>query len=180
MNFSDKKIKNRPFNVPVCDRIYRSLVLKLAWKSLPALKFSNSLTFPDFWIKCWNSLTFWSNIKFPDFSRILDKMLKFPHFSRILNKMLKFPDFFLIFWPNIKFPGFSSLSRLRSNPEQFTYDIDLFIYKISISYNKPIAYFNQWKCLALKEFLKKLKQNTSSILSYNKANLFKRIKILQE
>ena len=58
MNFNDKKIKNRPFNVPIRDRIFRSLVLKLAWKSLQALKFSNSLTFPEFWIKYWNSLTF--------------------------------------------------------------------------------------------------------------------------
>ena len=58
MTFSDKKIENRPFNVPMYDRIHRSLVLKLAWKSLQALKFSNSPTFPEFWIKCWNSPVF--------------------------------------------------------------------------------------------------------------------------
>ena len=44
------------------------------------------------------------------------KILKFPDFSRILDKMLKFPDYFLIFWSNIKFLDFSRFSRLRSNP----------------------------------------------------------------
>ena len=53
-----KKIKNRRFNVPAYHWIFRSLVLKLTCQLLPALKFSNSLTFPEFWIKCWNSLTF--------------------------------------------------------------------------------------------------------------------------
>lgn len=28
--------------------------------------------------------------------------------------------------------------------KQFTYDIYLIIYKISMSYSKPIEYFNQW------------------------------------
>ena len=37
---------------------------------LKILKFSHSLTFPEFWIKCSNSLTFRSNIEFPDFSRL--------------------------------------------------------------------------------------------------------------
>ena len=37
---------------------YSTLILKLAWKSFQALKFSNSLTFPEFWVKRWNSLTF--------------------------------------------------------------------------------------------------------------------------
>ena len=41
------------------------------------------------------------------------KILKFPDFSRILDKKVKFPDFSPIFWSNIKFPEFS---RLRSNP----------------------------------------------------------------
>ena len=58
MTFSDKKRDNKPFNVPMHDRIRRSLILKLVWKSHQVLKFSNSLTFPEFWIKCWNSLTF--------------------------------------------------------------------------------------------------------------------------
>ena len=44
--------------MPIYDWIFRSSVLKLAWKLLPALKFSNSLTSPELWIKCWNSLTF--------------------------------------------------------------------------------------------------------------------------
>ena len=47
------------------------------------------------------------------------KILKFPDFSRILDKMLKFPDFSLIFWSNINFPDFSRFSRfsrLRGNP----------------------------------------------------------------
>ena len=67
-----KKIKNRPFNVPIYDRIHRSLVLKLASKSLQALKFSNSLTFPEFWIKCRNSLTF------PWFFSQISNSLTFP------------------------------------------------------------------------------------------------------
>ena len=54
-----KKSENRPFNVPIYGRILRSLVLKLAWKLLQTLKFSNSLTI---------SLIFRSNIKFPDFN----------------------------------------------------------------------------------------------------------------
>ena len=41
------------------------------------------------------------------------KILKFPDFNRILDKMLKFLDFFQIFWSNMKFPVFS---RLSSNP----------------------------------------------------------------
>ena len=82
MNFCDIKIKNRPFNVPIYGRIFRSLVLKLVWKSLQALKFSNSLTFPEFWIKCQNSLIFRSNIKFPDFSR----------FSRLRSNPVKNTD----------------------------------------------------------------------------------------
>ena len=63
--------------------------------------------------------------------------------------------------------------------KQFTYDTDLHIYKISLSYNKPIAYFNQWKFLVLNELLNKLKQKSSSIVSYSKVNLFKHIKILK-
>ena len=48
MTFSGKRRENRPFNVPMYDRIHRGLILKLAWKSLQVLKFSNSLTFPGF------------------------------------------------------------------------------------------------------------------------------------
>ena len=73
-----------------------------------------------------------------------------------------------------------SRTTINNILQKFTYDIDSFIYKISISYNKPIAYFNQCKCLVLQEFLKELKQKTSSIIYYNKTNLFKHIKILQE
>ena len=42
----------------IYDWIFRSLVLKLAWKLLKALKFSNSLTFPWFFGQTSNSLTF--------------------------------------------------------------------------------------------------------------------------
>ena len=58
MTFSDKKRENRPIYVPIYDKILRSLVLKLAWISPRVKIFSNSLTFPEFRIKCWNSLTF--------------------------------------------------------------------------------------------------------------------------
>ena len=58
MNFSDKKIKNRPSNMLIYDTIFRSLILKLEWKSLQALKLSNSLTFPWFFSQISNSLTF--------------------------------------------------------------------------------------------------------------------------
>ena len=74
MTFSDKKRKNRLFNVPMYDRIGRSLILKLAWKSFQALKFSSSLTFSEFRIKCWNFLTF------PWFFGQISNSLTFPSF----------------------------------------------------------------------------------------------------
>ena len=64
--------------------------------------------------------------------------------------------------------------------KQFTYDLDLYIYELSSSYHKSIAYFNQRRCLVIKQLLKELKQKSSFIVSCNKANLFKHIKILQE
>ena len=51
-----------------------------------------------------------------------------------------------------------SCTNINAILKQFTYDLDLHIYKIS-SYNKPIAYFNQWRCLIIKELLKELKRN---------------------
>ena len=55
--------------------------------------------------------------------------------------------------------------------KQLTYDIDLYIQKVSSYYDKPVAYFKQWRCLVLKES----KQKSSSIVSYNEAKLFKHI-----
>ena len=63
--------------------------------------------------------------------------------------------------------------------EKLTYDLDLYMYKIPSSYNKPVAYFYQWKCLVLKISLHELKQNSFSIVSNNKANFFRHIKQLQ-
>ena len=71
MPFRVKKTENRPRNVLIYDRISRSLILKLAWKSFQALKLSHSLTFP----------------------RMLDKMLKFPDFSLFFQGNIEFLDF---------------------------------------------------------------------------------------
>ena len=37
---------------------------------------------------------------------------------------------------------FSSHNKVTSTVKQLTYDLDLFIYKVAVSFNKPIAYFN--------------------------------------
>ena len=76
---------------------------------------------------------------------------------------------------------FSTKFRLPSHNKipfiikQLTYDLDLFIYKVAVSFNKPVAYFNQWKCLVIKKFQSELKNNLFSILSYNKFKLHKSI-----
>ena len=72
-----------------------------------------------------------------------------------------------------------SHSNANSILKQLTYDLDLFIYKISVSYNKPIEFFNQWKCLVIDKFKIALKNNSSHIVSFNKNHLFKNIKSLQ-
>ena len=59
------------------------------------------------------------------------------------------------------------------------YDLGLFIYKLFVSYNKPLAFFNQWKCLVINKFKIALKNNSSHIVSFNKNQLFKNIKSLQ-
>ena len=89
MNCSDKKIKNRPFNVSIYDRILKRWVLKLAWKSLQALKLSNSLTFLEFWIKCLNSLYF------PWFFRLISNSLTFPSSPGLPGCVATLLEFFL-------------------------------------------------------------------------------------
>ena len=65
-----------------------------------------------------------------------------------------------------------SHTNANSILKQLTYDLDLFIYKISVSYNKPIEFFNQWKCLVIDKFKIALKNNSSHIVSFNKNQLF--------
>ena len=62
----------------------------------------------------------------------------------------------------------SSHTNANSILKKLIYDLDLFIYKLSTSYNKPIAFFNQWKCLVINEFKISLKNNSSHIVSFNK------------
>ena len=68
-----------------------------------------------------------------------------------------------------------SKTNINAILKQFTYDLYLYIYKISIYYNKSTAYFNQWRCLVIKVFLNYLKQKSSNIESYNSTTLFKNI-----
>ena len=44
------------------------------------------------------------------------------------------------FGTKFRIPSKTNISAIL---KQFTYDLDLYIYKISSYYNKPIAYFNQ-------------------------------------
>ena len=64
-----------------------------------------------------------------------------------------------------------SHNKVTSNVKQLTYDLDLFTRKVAVSFNKPIAYFNQWKCLVLNKFQSKLQNNLSSTISYEKRKL---------
>ena len=48
--------------------------------------------------------------------------------------------------------------------QQLTYDLDLFIYKISVHYNKPIKFFKQWKCLMLNRLKLELKNAFSFLV----------------
>ena len=59
--------------------------------------------------------------------------------------------------------------------QQFTYDLDLFIYKLLVHYNKPLKYFKQWKCLILNCLKLELKNASSLLVSCNKSLLFKNI-----
>ena len=52
------------------------------------------------------------------------------------------------------------------------------MYKIGVSFNKPVAYFNLWKCLVINKFQPELQNNLSSIISYDKFKLNKSVKIL--
>ena len=42
---------------------------------------------------------------------------------------------------------------VNSIMKELTYDLDLFIYKISVSYNKHVAFLIQWKCMVINKFL---------------------------
>ena len=44
---------------------------------------------------------------------------------------------------NLKPP---SSTHINDVLKQLTYDIDLYIQKESSYYNKPVVYFNQWRC----------------------------------
>ena len=72
----------------------------------------------------------------------------------------------------------SSHTNANSTLKQLMYDLELFIYKLSVSSNKPITFFNEWKCLVINKFKIALKINLSRIVSYNKGQLFKIIKSL--
>ena len=76
---------------------------------------------------------------------------------------------------NILFSDTDANSVLK----QLTYDLDLFIYWLSVSYNKSIAFLSQWKCLVINKLKIALKNNSSHIVSFNKSQLFKNIKSLQ-
>ena len=52
--------------------------------------------------------------------------------------------------------------------KQLTYDLDLFMHKVSASFNKPFEYFNQCKCLVINKFQSELQNNSSSIVSCDK------------
>ena len=54
-----------------------------------------------------------------------------------------------------------SHATINSMIEQFTYDLDLFIYKISAFHYKPITLFSQWKYVVINTFQIVLKNNTS-------------------
>ena len=58
--------------------------------------------------------------------------------------------------PNLYFlltPGVNSMLKQLIN------DLELFAYKLSVSYNKPIVFPNQWKCLVTNKFQNTLKNN---------------------
>lgn len=60
----------------------------------------------------------------------------------------------------------------NSTVKQFRYNIDLFIYKISVSYNKTVEYFNEWKILVIEQVTIALKINISDLVSINRKHLF--------
>ena len=70
------------------------------------------------------------------------------------------------FGTNFRLP---SLSKLNSVVKQIAYDLDLFTYKVAVSYNKPIMYFNKRKCLVKKNFSLNLK--IVYLLLYHTINL---------
>lgn len=62
---------------------------------------------------------------------------------------------------------------------KFIYDLDFFIYKMAIKYNKPIQYFDVWKYHTIKYFKYQL-TNLNFSNNYNILSLKKHIKILQK
>ena len=64
-----------------------------------------------------------------------------------------------------------SHNKVTSIVKQFTYVLDLFIYKVVVSFNKPAAYFNEWKYLVINKFQSESQNNLSSIILYSKFKL---------
>ena len=73
----------------------------------------------------------------------------------------------------------SSQYKVTSFVKQLIWDLNLFINKVAFSFNKPVAYFNQLKCLVINKFQSDLLNNLSYIVSFDEFRLNKSIKNLQ-
>lgn len=83
---------------------------------------------------------------------------------------------FMCYGTKFRLPSKSTYKQIIA---QFTYDIDLFIYKISVSYNKPIAFFDEWKHLVIMKLHSYLQLHASNIVSYNHKLLLQQISKLK-
>ena len=55
----------------------------------------------------------------------------------------------------------------------------MFLYKLSVSYNKSIEFLSRWKCLVINKLKIALKNNVFHVVSLNKDHIFKNTKSLQ-
>jgi len=63
---------------------------------------------------------------------------------------------------------------------QFDYDLDLFIYNTAIAYNKPVAFFSEWKDSVLFHHKILLNKNKSHLVKLKNNSLKNKIKQLQD